>query len=80
MNEASAILIYESVAAMERMANLNDLEVKSIDILNAYIQAPVAEKECTILGHEFGKDTCKTVVTIKALYGLKLTGAIFISH
>ena len=53
------------------IAALNDLEVKLHDILNAYIQAPVTEKEGTIVGPEFGKDAEETAVIVRALYGLK---------
>ena len=57
------------------MAALNDLEVKSGDILNAYVQAPVTEKVWTTLGPEFSKDAGKTAVIVRALYGLKSAGA-----
>ena len=38
---------------------LNNLEVKSGNILNDYVLAPVT-KVWTTLGHEFGKDARKT--------------------
>ena len=38
------------------IATINNLEVKSGNILNAYIQAPVTEKVWTTLSPEFGKD------------------------
>ena len=62
------------------IAALNDLEVKLGNILNAYVQAPVTEKMWTTLGPEFGKDTRKTAVIVRALYGLKSAGAAFRSH
>ena len=58
----------------------NDLEVKLGIILHAYVQAPVIEKVWTNLYPEFGKDTRKTAVIVKALYGLKSAGASFKSH
>jgi hypothetical protein len=38
------------------IAALNDLQVKTADIENAYLTAPVSEKLWTTLGPEFGKD------------------------
>ena len=59
---------------------INDVEVKSGNILNAYVQTPVTEKVWTTLGPEFSKDTRKTAVIVRTLYGLKWTGAAFWSH
>ena len=56
MIKALATITYASVIFRETVkialiiATLNDLEVKSGDILNAYVQAPVREKVCTTLG------------------------------
>ena len=58
-------------------STINFLEVKLADFLNDYIQAPVTEKVWTTLGPEFSKDTSKTAVIVRALYGLKLAGAFF---
>ena len=38
------------------VATLDDLEVKSSNILNAYIQVPLTEKVWTTLGPEFSRD------------------------
>ena len=62
------------------IAALNDLEVKSGNILNAYVQAPVTEKVWTTLGPEFGKDARKTAAIVRAIYGLKSAGAAFRHH
>ena len=62
------------------IATINDLEVKSEDILNVYVQAPMTEKVWTTVGPEFSKDRRKTAVIIRALCGLKLAGAAFGSH
>ena len=62
------------------ISSLNDLEVKLGDILNAYVQAPVTEKVWTTLGPEFSKDARKTVVIVRALYGLESAGAAFRSQ
>ena len=61
-------------------ATLNDLEVKSADILNANVQTPVAEKVRATLGPEFSKDASNSAVIVRALYGLKLACAAFRSH
>ena len=55
-------------------------EVKVYDILNAYVQAHVAEKVWTALGPEYSKDARKTAVIARALYGLKSAGVAFRSH
>ena len=62
------------------IATLNDLQVKSVDILNVYVQAQVTKKVQTTLGSEFGKDAGKTAVIIQAMYGLKSAGAACRSH
>jgi hypothetical protein len=62
------------------LAALNDLQVKAGDVLNAYITAPVKEKVWTILGPEFGNDTGKGAIIVRALYGLKNVGAAFCAH
>jgi hypothetical protein len=56
---------------------LNDLEVKVGDVLNAYITAPVKEKVWTILGPEFGHDSGRSAIIVRALYRLKSAGAAF---
>ena len=62
------------------MAALNDLEVKTADIKNAYLTAPVTEKIWTVLGPEFGPDCGKKAIVVRALYGLKSAGAAFRNH
>jgi hypothetical protein len=56
---------------------LNDLKVKVGDVLNANITAPVKEKVWTFLGPEYGLDSGKSAVIVRALYGLKSAGAAF---
>ena len=86
MTESPATIMYASVVSRETarivlmIAALNDLEVKSINILNAYVQAPVTEKVQTTLGLEFSKDARKTAVIVRALYGLESAGAALRSH
>jgi hypothetical protein len=86
MTEAPAVLTYCSVVSRESvrialtMAALNDLEVKSSDIMNAYLTSPCEEQVWTILGPEFGGDAGKKAVLVRALYGLKSAGASFGKH
>ena len=62
------------------LADLNDLEVKCKDVLNAYITAPVKEKIWTYLGPEHGYDEGKKAIIVRSLYGLKSSGAAFCAH
>ena len=70
----------ESVRIALTLAALNDLEVKTADIKNAYLAAPVTEKIWTVLGPEFGQDCGKKAIVVRALYGLKSAGAAFRNH
>ena len=75
MTNAPATIIYASIVSREAVrialmiATLNDFNVKSGNILNAYVQAPVTEKVWITLGLVFGKDARKTAVNVRALYG-----------
>ena len=57
------------------VAVLHDLEVKRADLLNAY--ATNKEKIRTLLGTEFGDDSSKCAIIVRALYRLKCAGAYF---
>jgi hypothetical protein len=86
MTETPATLTYSSVVSRESvrialtLAALNDLEVKTADIENAYLTAPVSEKIWTKLGPEFGEDAGKKAIIVRSLYGLKSAGASFRNH
>ena len=86
MTMALATITYASAVSRTTViialmfAALNDLEVKSGNILNAYVQAPVMEKVWTMLGLEFSKNAGRSAVIIRDSYGLKLTVAAFQSH
>jgi hypothetical protein len=62
------------------LAALNDLDVKMADIENAYLTAPITEKNWTMLGTEFGDDAGKRALIVRALYRLKSAGAAFRNH
>jgi hypothetical protein len=62
------------------LAALNDLDVKMADIENAYLTAQITEKAWTVLGPESGDDAGKRALIVRALYGLKSSGAAFRNH
>ena len=86
MTDAPATTTFASVVSRETvrialiLAGLNDLQVKVLDIENAYITAPCSEKIWTILGPEFGSDAGKIAIVVWALYGLKSAGASYRKH
>jgi shikimate kinase len=58
------------------LAALNNIDILVADIRNAYLQAPCREKIHTTAGPEFGPNQQgQTVVTVRALYGLKSSSA-----
>ena len=86
VTETPATITYASVVSRESMrialtlAALNDLEVKTGDIQNAYLTAPNAEKTWTTCGPEFGSDKGKKALMVRAVYGHKSAGASFRNH
>ena len=84
--KAPATLTYASVVSRETvriallMAGLNDVDIWAADVLNNYITAPCREKIWTTLGKEFGDDCGRKAIVVRALYGLKLSGAAFRAH
>ncbi len=75
-----SVVSHETICTALLLAALNDLNVKVGDVLNAYITAPITKKVQTILGPEFGIDTGKSAIIVRALYGLKSAGAAFCVH
>ena len=73
----SSVVSRDSVRIALLIAALNDLQVKACDIQNAYLTAPCREKICIIAGPEFGSEKGKTMIVVRALYGLKSSGAAF---
>ena len=82
-NETPAALTYastvsrDSVSISLTISALNDLKVLACDIKNAYLTAKFRENIWTIAGPEFGYDTGKLMIVVRALYGLKSSGAPF---
>ena len=77
---SASVVSIESIRIALTLAALNDLEVKTSDIQNAYLTAPCSEKVNTTLGTKSGENKGKTAVIVRALYGLASSGASFRSH
>ena len=73
----STVVSRDSVRIILLVAALNDLDVVTADIENAYLSAPCREKVWMIAGPEFGHMKGKILIIRKALYGLKSSGAAF---
>ena len=79
--DASSSITYSSVVSRESVrlglliASLNDLDIAACDIGNAYLNADCREKLWTIAGPEFGSDSGSVMIIVRALYGLKSSGA-----
>ena len=86
MTETPKCMTYSSVVGREtgRIALtidvLNNLQVKVGDVMNAYVTAPCSEKIWTFLGKEFGADQGQKAIIVRALYGIKSSGAAFHAH
>jgi hypothetical protein len=86
VTQPAAILTYASVVTRESVrialliAALNDMSVLGADISNAYLTAPTTEKVWTVLGAEWGSDAGKCAIIVRALYGLKTSGAAYRNH
>jgi hypothetical protein len=76
----ASVVSRESVRLALTLAALNDLDVKMADIENAYLTAPITEKVWTVLGPEFGDESGKRALIVRALYRLKSSGAAFRNH
>lgn len=73
----SSVVSRDSVRICLLIAALNDLDIQSGDIENAYLTAPCREKCWLRAGPKFGDDEGKIFIVRKALYGLKSSGAAF---
>ena len=73
----SSVVSRDSVRIALTIAALNGLKVLACDLENAYLTAPCREKIWTVAGLEFGSDAGKVMIIVRALYGLKSSGAAF---
>ena len=76
----SSVVSRDSVRLFFLLAALNDVEVLSADIQNAYLSAETKEKLWYRAGLEFGSDKGRPAKIVRALYGLKSSGARFRDH
>ena len=79
---ASSAIIYSSVVSRDSVriafliAALNDdLNIVACDVGNAYLNAPCREKIWFVAGPEFGFREGSVIRIVRALYGLKSSGA-----
>ena len=71
----SGVVSLAGIRAVAFLAELNDLEVWGTDIGNAYLESYTKEKVAFIAGPEFGELQGHLFIIIKALYGLRSSGA-----
>jgi hypothetical protein len=71
----SSVVSRDSVRIAFLTAALNDVDVMTCDIGNAYLNAPCREKIWFVAGPEFGSRQGQVVKIVRALYGLKSSGA-----
>jgi hypothetical protein len=76
----SSFVSRDSVCIALLVAALNDLNILSCDIQNAYLTANCWERIYTIAGPEFGSKAGSIMLVKKALYELKSSGAAFWAH
>ena len=70
----SCVVSRDSVRIGLFAAALHDVDVLAIDLENAYLNAPCAEKIWFEGGTECGEDKGKVCVLTRSLYGLKSSG------
>jgi len=86
MTDPPASITYASVVSRESVriafliAALNGLSIEAADIGNAYINAPCREKIGITCGPEWGPMAGRKAKVVKALYGLKSSGAAWRAH
>ena len=73
----SSVASRDSVRLLLLVAALNNIQVQSADVQNAFLTAPVLEKIWMVAGPEFGPEQGKYMIVVRALYGLKSANALF---
>jgi hypothetical protein len=71
----SSVVSRDSVRLFFLLAALNDVEILSCDIQNAYLTAQTKEKLWTRVDAAFGSDKGRPAKIVRALYGLKASEA-----
>jgi hypothetical protein len=73
----SSVVSHDSIHLAFLIAALNDIDIMSCDLENAYLNAPCQEKIWFEGGLECGEDRGKVCIMVCSLYGLKSAGAAF---
>ena len=73
----SPVVSMDSVRIALTIAALNGLYILACGIQNAYLTAKCRELIWTTAGPKFGSQKGRIVIVKIALYGLKLSGAVF---
>ena len=74
----ASVVSRDSVRLFFLLAALNDMDVLSCDIQNAFTTAPARDKNFTVLNDELGPEhRGKTVILVRALYGQRTAGRVF---
>ena len=73
----SSVVTLRSLRICMFLAELNGLNVHAADIGNAYLEAYTKELVYIIAGPEFGERQGNVLIIVKALYGLRTSGARF---
>ena len=77
----SSVVSRGSVHIAFMLAAPNDVDLLAADIGNAYLNAPTRERVYTTAGLEFGAELQgQSVIIVRALYGLKSSGAAWRAH
>ena len=76
----STVVSRDSVRICFLLAALHGLELLAADVENAYLNAPCREKHWIRAGPEFGHDEGKVYLVVRALYGLRSSGAAFCAY
>ena len=76
----SSVVSRDSIRIAFLIAALNDIDILAADVGNAYLNAPTREKVYSTAGKEFGSKAGSTIIIVRALYGLKSSGAAWRSH
>ena len=71
----SSVVSRDSVRLAFLISALNGIDLQAADIGNAYLNAPCREKIWFAAGPEFGEPQGKCVIVVRALCGLKSSGA-----
>ena len=73
----SSVVSLQSLRTVMFIGELNGMKMCAGDIGNAYLEAYTTEKVCFVAGPEFGELAGHTLIIVKALYGLRSSGARF---